>query len=111
MSDKSVTIAERALFDAVALIKSGTATANVDLSQSTGKCKLQYAITGTGTLKIEVEESINGTYITKSPELGTTLTGSGVITYDAAGLPLVRFKITEDGGVNPIGVTLWLSAI
>lgn len=111
MTDKDVSIAERKLFDAVEILASGDSTAYADLSKTTGKCKLQYAITGDGTIKLEVEESISGTYITKSPELGTTLTGSGIIAYDAAGIPLVRFKATEDGDSDPATITLWLSAL
>jgi hypothetical protein len=111
MVDKNVIISPIRLFNAQVLAKSGTATAYADLSQTTGKCKLGYTIAGTGTAKIEAEESINGTYVTKSPELGTTLgAGSGIITYDAAGIPYVRFVITEDGGVNPVTVTLWIAS-
>ena len=114
--NKDIAISERRLFNAQALAKNGdsgdSAEAFADLSKTTGECKLQYAITGSGTVKIEVKESIrSGVYITKSPELGTTLTGSGIITYDAAGIPFVNFVITEDGGADPENVTMWLSAL
>ena len=112
MTQKNIDISVTNLFAAEALGISGNATSEqVDLSYSSGECRLQYAITGSGTVKIEAVESVDGTnYIVNGTPLGSTLSGSGFLSYDAAGIPYAKFKITEDGGVATAGVTLDIAA-
>ena len=109
---KNIDIIVTNLFAAEALGISGNAESSmIDLSYSSGSCQLQYAITGSGTVEIEALESVDGiNYITNGTPLGSTLTGSGFVSYDAAGIPYVKFKITEDGGVATAGVTLDVAA-
>jgi hypothetical protein len=108
MVTKNIDISVINLFTTEALGISGNATSSrVDMSNSSGSCQLQYLVTGTGTLKIEAVESVDGTAeIVNGTPLGTTLSGSGFVTYDAAGIPYVKFKITEDGGAAAATITL-----
>ena len=105
---KNIDIIVTNLFTTEALGISGTATSDtIDLSVSGGGCRFQYAITGSGTVKVEALESVDGTnFIVNGTPIGSTLNGSGFLTYDAAGIPYVKFKITEDGATDTATVTL-----
>lgn len=101
------------IFDAEALLASGTATsAAVDLSKaSSGLVGVQYTVAGSGTVKIEALESINGSdYVTNGTAVATSLTvGTGLDSHDAAANRSVKFKITETGTTDAAAVSLWVS--
>jgi len=107
---KDIDISTKTLFTAEVLAKSGTATSTtiLDLVQSSGVCQFQYVATGTGTFKVEALESIDGvTYTTNGTPLASTKgAGNGIFAKDFAGIRFVKIKITEDGGAQPVTVTL-----
>jgi hypothetical protein len=103
----------RELLTAEAIAASGTKTTDlVDLTQSTGKLKLQYTITGDGTFQIEVAESLSGiTYITNGTEVATGLVkGSGIVAVDLGVSCYDKFIVTETGGADGGVVTLGIAA-
>jgi len=106
------------MFDAEALIASGTADSPpIDLRNLalSWRFSVQYVITGTGTCKIEylLAQTKTGTYYNIGTDIGATLAaGNGFLNF-AAGepylAPFMKIRITEDGGANAIGVTVNLN--
>jgi hypothetical protein len=106
------------LFDAEALIASGTATsAAIDLREiaQSYKFSAEYTTTGTGTTKIEylLCSTEDGTYIDAGTDIGATLAAGHDILPFASGepelAPFMKIKITEDGTTNAVAVTLYLN--
>jgi len=86
-----------------------------------GKLAIQYEVTGTGTLKLELEGSLDATNYVLNPNgmsaivatFGATSgpggDGKDIATITGAGLlSSFRIKATEDGGTNPVTVTAWM---
>lgn len=106
------------LFDAEALLASGTAdSVAIDLRQIAQNYNFsaEYTTTGTGTTKIEylLCSTIDGTYINAGTDIGATLAAGHDILPFASGepelAPFMKIRITEDGGVNAVAVTLHLN--
>ena len=106
------------LFDAEALLASGTASSEpVDLRKiaQNRNFSVEYTTTGTGTTLIEylVCSTIDGTYRDVGTNIGATLADGHDILPFAANqpqlAPFMKIRITEDGGVNAVAVTLYLN--
>jgi len=106
------------LFDAEALLASGNASSvAVDLREisQNHNFSVEYTTTGTGTTKIEylLCSTIGGTYIDAGTDIGATLAAGHDILPFASGepglAPFMKIKITEDGGVSAVAVTLYLN--
>ena len=106
------------LFDAEDLLASGTASSvAVDLREiaQNRKFSVEYTTTGTGTTLIEylVCSTIDGTYRDVGTDIGATLAAGHDILPFASGepqlAPFMKIRITEDGGVNAVVVTLHLN--
>ena len=102
------------LFNAETVATSGQVTsAVVHIGKAAGIFRLQYAITGSGTLKIELFESIDGTNYIEAPEMSDVATGltvgSSLVTFSPGLAPYVKFEVTETGGAASAVITLWLA--
>ena len=106
------------LFDAKDLIASATVDSEpVDLGQlaQNYNFSVEYTTTGTGTTKIEylLCSTIDGTYRNVGTDIGATLAAGHDILPFAANqpqlAPFMKIRITEDGGVNAVAVTLYLN--
>lgn len=117
------------IFDNETLAASGTKeSAAINLfnkchsgSNIEGSLAIQFEVTGSGTLKLELEGSLDSTnYILNPNGMSAIVTGFGasngpesngkdIKTISGAGL-LSSFKIkaTEDGGANSVTVTAWM---
>ncbi len=111
-------ITTRKLFDAEALAHDGIKTSGaIDLREigQNRKFSVEYTTTGTGTTKIEylVCSTLGGTYIAAGTDIGATLAAGHDILPFASGepqlAPFLKIRITEDGGVNAVAVTLYLN--
>lgn len=107
------------LFDEEVLEASGTATsAVVDMQKArTDDFSIQYKFKtggGTGTAKIEVTESINGSdWEENSTDIasGLTLAGnaSDIVEFTAGkGAAFIKIIITETGGAAGVTLSVWL---
>lgn len=106
------------LFTAEALIASATKDSEpVDLRDIAQNYdfSIEYTTTGTGTTKIEylVCSTLGGTYIDAGTDIGVTLAAGHDILPFASGepelAPFMKVRITEDGGLNAVAVTLHLN--
>ena len=104
------------VFDAEAIALSANAVSvAIDLKEvaQNGFFSIHYTITGTGTAKIEYLSGINSddTFIEPSgaSDIGATLAaGSDWLEFTPIIAPMIKLKVTEDGGANAIGITLHL---
>lgn len=111
--DKQISSVYREMLTAEAIAASGEVTTEaIDLTQSSGKIKIQTAITGSGTFKLELLESLNGVdYILNSTEIASGLTaGNALSTFDCGVSGKIKIKVTETGGTDSGVLTLGLSA-
>ncbi len=85
----------------------------VDLYGCDGFFSLQYEITGSGTLTLEVEVSSNGVdWSSPDPNVLTAQSaGKGFTDVEITPAPLMRFKATEAGGAQAVTAKLWLHGI
>jgi len=106
------------LFDAKALIASATASSvAVDLREvaQNRKFSVEYTTTGSGTTLIEylLCSTEGGTYRDVGTDIGATLAaGHDTLSFAANQpqlAPFMKIRITEDGGVNSVVVTLHLN--
>lgn len=97
------------------LALSGTAdSVAIDLREiaQNYRFSVHYIITGTGTVKIEylICSTKDGTYLDIGTDLGATLAAGSSILPFAANEPVLapwmKIRITEDGGVNGVTVSV-----
>ena len=98
-------------FDDAEIAASGSKTSDaLDLTNSSGECRLQFTLTGDGTATIEAMESLdNVTFFANPTPVAEGLTktpGSGLLSYTAETVAHVKFKVTETGTSDPITVSL-----
>ena len=108
---RSIQVTVNSIFSSeeIAAGESATSVA-LDLTNSSGECRLQFALTGDGTATIEALESLdNVTFFANPTPIAEGLTktpGSGLLSYTAETVAHVKFKITETGGVNSVTASL-----
>ena len=114
--DKNVILGFFQLFTGEVLIATGTAeTADpIHMELTGGNIRIQAEVTaGTGTIKCEVKESVDGvTYVTNStPVFSTQASGAGVTLsdFDCKASRFIKILVTEDGGAQPATFTLSIS--
>ena len=97
-------------FNEEALLTSGTATSEAYQTRGATAFRFQYTITGTGTVEIEIMESLDGvTYATNATAIGSTLAaGTALLDLTAKPSVYVKFKVTEDGGAAAAGISLYV---
>lgn len=104
------------VFDAEALLLSGTATSEAivlgEIAQEYN-FSLEYIITGSGTITILylVCSTIDGTYIDAGTDLLTAGTGESLIPFTSGEpelAPFMKIRITETG-TDTAGVTVYLN--
>ena len=122
LRDREITVIK--LFDAES-IASGASSSQpaegIDLQRfaQNGFFSLQYLITGTGTLKLEYNLSLDGaTYIepTGSTDIGSSLTattgpgsdGKDILTFSPELARYLKIKATGSGGSAAV-LTLWIA--
>lgn len=79
----------------------------VDVSNLTGKGSLQWAITGSGTVKFEVLVSNDGTtFFDIDTDIADSKTaGAGMAAFDFTICNSLKIKITETGSTDPATVS------
>jgi len=106
------------LFDAVTILATKDSTSEaVDLREIAQNYdfSVEYTTTGDGTAKIEylVCSTLDGTYLNTGTDIGSTLAAGHDILNFAANephlAPFMKIKVSEDGGADPIVVTLYLN--
>lgn len=113
--DKNVILGFFQLFSGEVLIASGTAESDaIHMELSGGNVRVQAEVTaGTGTIKCEVEESVDGVdYVTNgTPMFSTQASGAGITLtdFDAKASRFIKILVTEDGGAQPATFTLSIS--
>jgi hypothetical protein len=111
--DKQISSTYRELLTAEAIAAAGTVTTDViDLTQSSGKIKIQSTITGSGTLKLELLESLDGiTWIENATDIVTGLTAGSALTARDCGVSCyIKIKATETGEAEAVALTLGVTA-
>ncbi len=105
------------LFDGEALAAGGSADSVAvdlrDIAQNRA-FSVFYTVAGSGTVKLEylVSAEKDGAYVEPSgaSDIGATLAaGSDVLGFSPELAPFLKIRATEDGGLNPATLTLWLN--
>lgn len=99
------------IMDAVTIAASGTSTSTAQFlaDAGSGVVGLQFLVAGSGTVKVEAQESIDGaTFVTNTTAVAASLTaGTTLDTHDAGHNSVVKFLVTETGGASTATVSIW----
>lgn len=105
-------------FDQVSLVGSQIVYSNsIDITNLRGYFGAQWAITGTGSIKIEVLSSINGLdFLDVNSDVATNQTstsgpggnGKNAVSFTLIPCSLFKFKLTELSGLATIMINLWV---